>query len=141
MDNIEFWLTPLLILPGVGLLIMSTSARYAQIHTEVHHLLHEPGERGAALAKQLYRRSKLFRNALVSLYLSVSLFVMAGLIGGFVALWGIDAYWGNALFSLCRHHRLALRIDPTNPGIDAFSSRHRRTLHPPRFTHVAGIIV
>lgn len=99
MDNIEIWLTPLLILPGVGLLIMSTSARYSQIHNEVHHLLHEKGDHRPHLANRLFSRSKLFRNALVSLYTSVSVFVLAGLIGGFVAIWETDTYWINALFS------------------------------------------
>lgn len=31
MTNTEFWLTPLILLPGVALLIASTSARFAQV--------------------------------------------------------------------------------------------------------------
>ena len=29
---------PLVLLPGVALLVLSTSARYAQLHGEFHHL-------------------------------------------------------------------------------------------------------
>ena len=35
------WLTPLVLLPGVAMLVMSTSARYGQIHQEFHHLVAE----------------------------------------------------------------------------------------------------
>ena len=35
----EVWLTPIILLPGVALLIVSTSARIGQIHSEVHWLL------------------------------------------------------------------------------------------------------
>ena len=39
MDALAFWATPLLLLPGAGLLIISTSARYAQLYGELTHLL------------------------------------------------------------------------------------------------------
>ncbi len=88
MQNTEIWLTPLLLLPGVALLIMSTSTRYGQIHTELHHLLEKPRDRlKVASARLLAKRSTLFRNALVSLYLSVGLLSLAGLLGGLMDLW------------------------------------------------------
>ncbi|MFQ5529602.1 MAG: hypothetical protein ACE5FP_04570 [Gemmatimonadota bacterium] len=30
------WITPLLLMPGVGLLILSTAVRYNRLHDEVH---------------------------------------------------------------------------------------------------------
>ena len=33
------WATPLLLLPGVALLITSTSVRFDLVHTEIHHML------------------------------------------------------------------------------------------------------
>ena len=40
----EVWLTPLLLLPGVALLIVSTSHRFAQLHSEFHRLLDHPDD-------------------------------------------------------------------------------------------------
>ncbi len=39
MDTEIIWLAPLLILPGIALLINSTSSRYATLHEEIHHWL------------------------------------------------------------------------------------------------------
>jgi hypothetical protein len=80
----ELWAAPLLLLPGVALLVMSTSARYAQIHTEIHQILGEKIQ--STLVEQLLSRSRMFRNALVSLYVVVSLFALASLSGGFIML-------------------------------------------------------
>ena len=79
------WAAPLLVLPGVGLLIMSTSARYIRLHDE----LHDVAEHGEMLRnlKFLLRRARLFRNALVCAYVSVMLLVLSGLVlGGSAAL-------------------------------------------------------
>lgn len=73
------WAGPLLVLPGVGLLIMSTSARYIRLHDELHHLV-EHGEAGAV--GRLLRRARWFRNALVSSYVSVVFLALAGLVLG-----------------------------------------------------------
>ncbi|MGB5364820.1 MAG: hypothetical protein WBN14_01035 [Polyangiales bacterium] len=35
MDAELLWVAPLLLLPGVGLLVMSTAARFGQIHEEI----------------------------------------------------------------------------------------------------------
>jgi hypothetical protein len=80
MQNAEIWSTLLLLLPGVALLIMSTSARYGQIHTELHRLLEKPrGGLKIASARLFAKRSTLFRNALVSQYLSVGInFFLSG---------------------------------------------------------------
>lgn len=37
-DAIEFWLTPLLFISAPALMILSTAARYAQLHGEIHFL-------------------------------------------------------------------------------------------------------
>jgi len=76
------WAGPLLVLPGVGLLIMSTSARYIRLHDEVHHVA-EHGEHGDFA--QLLRRGRLFRNALVAAYLSVVFLALSGLVLGAAA--------------------------------------------------------
>ena len=63
MTSTEFWLTPLILLPGVALLIGSTSARFGQIHTEFHHLLDHPDAGAQILSRNLQQRARLFRDA------------------------------------------------------------------------------
>ena len=86
MQELAAWVTPLLILPGVGLLLVSTSARYEAIHVEIHALLEEGGEQAAACAAHVVRRGRLFRDAMVALYLSAAAFGTAGLVGA-VSQW------------------------------------------------------
>ena len=93
MFSTEVWLTPLILLPGVALLIMSTSARFGQVQAEFHRLLDYPDAHGKILAGHLLKRSALFRNALVALYASVSLFALGSLLGGVVNLWRPESLW------------------------------------------------
>lgn len=92
MENLEIWLTPLLFLPGVALLVLSTSIRYGRIHNELHHLTEHSPAAGDAVAK-LMHRAKLFCNALVSLYLSFGLFSLASLLGGLTKQWLEISRW------------------------------------------------
>ncbi len=93
MFETEIWLTPLILLPGVALLIMSTSARFGQIHTEFHHLLDHRDAHAKILARHLVLRSTLFRNALISFYTSVGLFALGSLLGGLVNFWNPEGLW------------------------------------------------
>jgi len=88
MDSAELWLTPLLLVPGVALLVMSTSNRFAQVHSEIHNLANRKREKYIEkLSKNLDKRSVIFNNALISLYLSVTFLSLAGLIGGIAVIW------------------------------------------------------
>ncbi|MBF0290244.1 MAG: DUF2721 domain-containing protein [SAR324 cluster bacterium] len=82
MPTTELWLTPLILLPGVALLIMSTSARLHQINSEFHHLLDHPDDHAKIISLHLVQRSAFFRDALVCLYSSVCFFSFGSLIGG-----------------------------------------------------------
>ena len=93
MIQTELWLTPLILLPGVALLIMSTSARFWQIHEEFHRLLERPDDHSKIISRQLLRRGRLFRNALLCLYTSVGLFSIGSLLGGFLNLWAPRLLW------------------------------------------------
>lgn len=87
MINEALWLMPLILLPGVALLIVSTSSRYYAVHDEIHRLMNETRQiRDAAMAHEM-NRAKRFRNALVSLYMSVALFSMGSLLGGLTHDW------------------------------------------------------
>ena len=88
MEFIGIWLSPLLLLPGAGLLIMSTSQRFNRVHDEIHHILKEKKSNTKKIMNHLLQRATYFRNALVLLYSSVSIFAAAGLLGGITSGWG-----------------------------------------------------
>ena len=77
----------------VALLIVSTSARFGQLHTEFHRLVDHPDAHAKILSRHLLTRSILFRNALVALYASVGLFGLGSLLGGVVNLWRPESLW------------------------------------------------
>jgi hypothetical protein len=89
----EVWLTPLILLPGVALLIGSTSARFGQLHTEFHRLVDHPDAQARILGRHLLKRAVILRNALVALYGSVGLFALGSLLGGVVNLWQPESLW------------------------------------------------
>ncbi len=89
----SLWLTPLIFLPGVALLILSTSARYNRLHDEVHELLEHGHEVPAGTIRLLMRRAHLFRNALVALYVCVGLFAVASLFGAVFIGWSDVSRW------------------------------------------------
>lgn len=66
---------------------MSTSIRDGRIHDEFHHLLVHKGSLPHTPVHKLLKRSRFFRNALVSLYLSFGLFSLASLLGGLTVRW------------------------------------------------------
>ena len=82
MGNEASWLTPLLLLPGVAILIASTATRASEVHAEIHRILHETSAAAKACAQHELQRARYFRNALCSLYVSVGLLTLASLVGG-----------------------------------------------------------
>ncbi len=58
-----------------------------RIHDEFHHLLEYKGSLPHTPVNKLLKRSRFFRNALVSLYLSFGLFSLASLLGGLTVQW------------------------------------------------------
>ena len=87
MDSIGFWLSPLLLLPGAALLILSTSNRLNRLHDEVHHQTEQQHSPSKEIIDHLVMRARNFRNALVFLYSSISIFAVAGIIGGLTSGW------------------------------------------------------
>lgn len=75
------WLAPLLLLPGIAILIVSTSSRYSVLHDEIHHWLDHGHDDMLFEDAHLLTRAVRFRNALVSLYCAVFVFISASLIG------------------------------------------------------------
>lgn len=76
------WIMPLLLLPGVGLLVQSTAIRYDRIHDELHALLDRGGQHeNPIFLKHLGTRARWFRNALVALYVSACMFAIGSILG------------------------------------------------------------
>lgn len=89
----EIWLTPILLLPGVALLTVSTAHRFGQIQAEFHRLLNRPDRHAQIVTRSLVARARLYRDALASLYASVTLFALGSLLGGVVNLWRPQSLW------------------------------------------------
>lgn len=98
MDTLS-WQLPLLLAPIVGLLLISTSTRHQQIHREIHHLLTGEAELPNEQLRQLRRRVTLFRNALVALYVSVSLLALGSLLGMILTLFDWLSVFAIVIFS------------------------------------------
>ncbi len=95
-DHLGLWLTPVLLLPGVALLLISTVTRSGQIDAELHRMLDNKDNNSRILAGHLLTRSTLVRNAIVCMYVSVGLFSLASFLGGLTAVaaeWTSLSHW------------------------------------------------
>ncbi len=77
----EHWYIPATIIPGIGLLILSTSNLLVNLSTEIKTLIAEITI-DEGLIKQKLRQLKLLNSAMVFLYSAVALFVISALISG-----------------------------------------------------------
>lgn len=77
----ENWYVPITIVPGIGLLLMSTSTLLGALSTEIKNLIEDHIDYEALLQRKL-AQLKLVNYAMVFLYVSVACFVLSGLIAG-----------------------------------------------------------
>lgn len=89
MDMALELLIPLTYIPGVALLIMSTSQRYSYVNSTIHEFSDEECRIQTERVKQEIRRAHLFRNSLLALYLSVAFFSLGSLVAFLVNAWGV----------------------------------------------------
>jgi len=92
--QLDLWLTPVTLLPGVALLLISTVARSGQIDMEVHRMMDKKDD--SSLVDSVLTRSTLVRNAIVSMYISIAVFALASLLGGLAVIganWTELALW------------------------------------------------
>ena len=90
MESTEFWAAPLLLIPGVALLVLSTSARFGQLHLELHR---QRDERHTHAVKHLCRRARLLHSALVSFCLSIAVLAFSSLLGTVADRWFTEFTW------------------------------------------------
>lgn len=77
----ENWYVPITIVPGIGLLLMSTSNLLLGLSNEIKGLIVEQANYHSLLERKL-KQLKLLNYAMVFLYVSVAFFVISGLIAG-----------------------------------------------------------
>lgn len=89
------WYIPITILPGICLLILSTSNIMIDLSREIKSLITENKEESILIERKL-KQLKLINSSMASLYLSVASFVLSALFSGIKAsaLWTsqIDIY-------------------------------------------------
>lgn len=88
MNALEL-LIPLTYIPGVALLIMSTSQRFTAVNNTIHDFSEEECMIKTERVRQELRRAHFFRNSLLGLYLSVAFFSLGSLVAFLVNSWGI----------------------------------------------------
>lgn len=90
MEEISF-LMPILLIPGIGLLLNAASTRYSAFQAEIHHLLDDGAALPVLTHAHLRARARYFRAAFVSLHLSASVFAAGSIIGALLRLMGVNA--------------------------------------------------
>lgn len=95
MDSIETWIVPFTFIPGVGMLIMSTSNRYYHVKELIRDIMLEEHKKELWSFDNLRKRARLFHRALVMLYIAIGGFSVSALIGN------ISQNWLNSYSDLC----------------------------------------
>ncbi len=75
------WYIPITILPGICLLILSTSNIMIDLSSELKSLIRESVERSKLIERKL-KQLKLINRAMVLLYLSIGSFIVSALLSG-----------------------------------------------------------
>ncbi|MEP0263034.1 hypothetical protein [Dokdonia sp.] len=86
----ENWYIPITIIPGIGLLILSTSNLMVTLTTEINTLIHSTDENDLIINRKLVQL-KLLNRAMVLFYIAISCLVIAALIGGISLKIGTEA--------------------------------------------------
>ncbi len=84
--SVDNWIFPLTILPGIGLVIMSTTHWSVALTNEINSFL-EKRECDRAILKRKIAQLSLINNALVALYVAAGMCALGGFVG---SLWIYD---------------------------------------------------
>ncbi|MEL6917834.1 MAG: hypothetical protein AAFO99_08895 [Bacteroidota bacterium] len=77
----ENWYIPITIIPGIGLLILSTSNLLVALSSEIKALISEDMAASKLIERKL-KQLKLLNSSMVFLYLSVASLLISGLVSG-----------------------------------------------------------
>lgn len=77
----ENWYLPITIVPGIGLLILSTSNLVVTLSSEINALINDNQENENIISRKL-SQLKLLNKSMVCFYIAVAFLVISGLIAG-----------------------------------------------------------
>ncbi len=86
----ENWYLPITIVPGLGLLILSTSNLMVTLSNEINTMITSPVAR--AIIKRKLAQLKLINTALIFFYSSIAFLLISALINGISQTQGISLY-------------------------------------------------
>lgn len=92
----ESWVFPLTILPGIGLMIMSTTNWSVALTNEINALFDKIECDRSILARKI-KQLRLINSALVSLYTSVTMCTLGGFIG---SIWNASTMESNGILAV-----------------------------------------
>lgn len=75
------WYVPITIIPGIGMLVQSTSGLLLALNNEISSLINQKGK--ANIIERKLKQLKTLNYSMVSFYISIALLIIAGLIGSF----------------------------------------------------------
>lgn len=90
MTLFQLLVQPLILIPGVALLILSTSMRYGPIDTELRQATTVSQRDQTDVTAHLRRRARLFQFGLLALYAATGLLVITSMIGAILSIAGAD---------------------------------------------------
>jgi len=73
---------PFTFLPGIGLLILSTSGRYIELINQLQHIIDSNNQYSMAFHRCQNQRLRMFKWALSTLYISAILILLGSLLAG-----------------------------------------------------------
>jgi len=79
MGSIETWILPFTFIPGVGMLILSTSNRYHHVKELIRDLILKEHKKELWSYEDLMVRARLFHRALIFLYIAIGSFSLSAL--------------------------------------------------------------
>jgi hypothetical protein len=74
------WYVPITILPGIGLLIISTSSLLVNLNNEISTLLHSDKEDDIVLSQKKLKQLNLLNLSMVGFYIGSATFVNSGIL-------------------------------------------------------------
>ena len=118
------WYIPITIVPGIVLLLISTSQLLVALNNEVKDMIHDPDTAKEMMNRKLHQLKRL-SGAMVFLYISVACFIASGLIMAinqtydmhidisiYIAMLGIAcAFFGLIALIIYSYHGVRIRQD------------------------------
>jgi uncharacterized membrane protein YcjF (UPF0283 family) len=88
---IESWILPITLIPGVALLMVSTSSLSIALSDEITRLINTTIDDDKDIIEKKISQLQVLSKAMIAFYISIASFALSAIISGFKA-----AYWNSA---------------------------------------------